>query len=117
MLPVLLVLGVHIGAFGPPLRPPVATVFLKGTRRVVGRVVPKENTTFLTCTDPLSDGIHHFIHDDFHITRCIWAGAPSDDTKAAIFETLRLWFADKAGISLVANFTNVGDLSSWYDLY
>ena len=106
-----IVIGLHVGAFGPPLRPP-GMVF----GDAIHRIVPTTDPSFLTCTDPTEDTVHHFLHLDFHLTQCLWAGSPSHSTKAIIFETIRNWTAN-AGITVTPNFTNVCDLDAWYEFY
>ena len=111
-------IGLHIGAFGPPFRPPMLTnVILTGNGVVIGRIFPTQNITFITCTDPHDDAVHHFLHTDFHLNQCLWAGLPSEDTKAIIFQNVRNWCENHAGITPKANFTNPLDLNSWYKLY
>ena len=114
MLALLQVFGLHIGAFGPPFRPPTPNVVVNG---IMGRIVPTRDTTFLSCMDPNNEVVHHFVHTNFHLNRCIWSGTPGDDTKAIIFESIRNWSAAHAGVTLKANFTDVYDLNAWYQLY
>ena len=105
-------LGVHIGAFMPPTRPP-GMAMGGSPLGTTGVVMPTRDVSFFTYVDPDVPAVHHFWHIEYTLIKALWAPDTPLPSRPLVLAELSKWYSNATNTSLDASFDDVLDRIAW----